>query len=253
MEQTIQSITAMPTNQLFNFLTKFLKRYYPRQNIYIKPYQYIYACGDAEYPVALVAHLDTVFQDDRDTLILHDQEYDVMFATNGAGFDDRRGVYAICELVKKGYRPSIIFTTGEEAGGIGAQVFIKDFPKAKTKNLKYIIELDRQGYNDCVFYSCDNPEFVEYVEAFGFKFDLGSFTDISFICPEWGIAGVNLSVGYYREHSLAEILFVQDLYDTIEKVEIMLLNRQETSDFKYIPMTTKRMEELYLDAERRYS
>ena len=105
--------------------------------------------------------------------------------------------------------------------------------------------MDRQGYNDCVFYDCDNPDFVTYIENFGFKFDLGSFTDISFICPDWKIAGVNLSIGYYREHSLAEILFVQDLYDTISKVELMLLDRQEAPSFKYIPMSIKRMEELY--------
>ena len=245
MEKSIQNFTIMPTNQLFDFLIKFLRQYYSRNNIHSRLYQYIYVCGDAECPVALVAHLDTVFPDDRNTLILHDKEYDVMFATNGAGFDDRRGVFAIYELVKKGYRPSIIFTTGEERGGIGAQALIKDYPKALTKNLKYIIELDRRGYNDCVFYDCDNPDFVTYIENFGFKFDVGSFTDISFICPDWKIAGVNLSVGYYREHSLAEILFVQDLYDTISKVELMLLDRQEAPSFKYIPMSIKKMEELY--------
>ena len=68
----VQDFVTMPTNQLFDFLVEFLKQYYSRNNIHSKPYQYIYVCGDAEYPIALVAHLDTVFPDDRNTWVLHD-------------------------------------------------------------------------------------------------------------------------------------------------------------------------------------
>ena len=32
-----------------------------------------------------------------------------------------------------------------------------------------MIELDRRGKNDCVFYDCYCPDFIEYVEQFGFE------------------------------------------------------------------------------------
>ena len=88
-------------------------------------------------------------------------------------------------------------------------------------DLNYIIQLDRRGSNDCVFYECNNPEFVEYVEAFGFVTAHGTFSDISTICPSWGIAGVNLSIGYIDEHSYSEILYVGNMLATIGKVEKM--------------------------------
>ena len=68
--------------------------------------------------------------------------------------------------------------------------------KEAPMKLNYIIQLDRRSSNDCVFYDCDNKEFTKYVESFGFLEGIGSFSDISVICLSWGIAGVNLSVGY---------------------------------------------------------
>ena len=46
-------------------------------------------------------------------------------------------------------------------------------------DMKYIIQLDRRGTSDCVFYNCANEAFIEYVEKFGFIENFGSFSDIS--------------------------------------------------------------------------
>ena len=102
------------------------------------------------------------------------------------------------------------------------------------KELKYIIELDRRGSNDCVFYDCDNNDFTRYVESFGFVEAIGSFSDISEICPSWGIAGVNLSVGYSDEHSYVETLRVGPLFDTIQKVKNMLNDAENIEKFEYV-------------------
>jgi DNA-directed RNA polymerase subunit RPC12/RpoP len=85
-----------------------------------------------------------------------------------------------------------------------------------------------------VFYDCDNEDFEKYVEKFGFVTAYGSFTDICHLCPSWGVAGVNLSVGYRDEHTVSEVLFVGQLLDTIEKVKKMLSER-EIPEFVYIP------------------
>jgi hypothetical protein len=85
-----------------------------------------------------------------------------------------------------------------------------------------MIELDRRGKNDCVFYDCCNREFIEYIEKFGFVEEWGSFSDISFLMGAWEICATNLSVGYLNEHSAIETLNAKDLFDTIEKVKIML-------------------------------
>ena len=84
--------------------------------------------------------------------------------------------------------------------------------------LKFIVEIDRRGSHDAVYYDCDNPDFEDYVSGKGFKTALGSFSDISYIAPQLGVAAVNLSSGYYNAHQLCEYINRAELENTIEKV-----------------------------------
>lgn len=229
--QLFRTIAQMKDTTLLKSMSKLLERYYPQDKI-ITTQNYI-LCGEGEIPIMLVAHMDTVFKAPP-SRIYYDQKQRVMWSPQGLGADDRAGVFAIAKILSHGYRPSICLTMGEEKGGIGAAALVKDIPDCPF-DLKYIIQLDRQGTNDCVFYDCDNPEFTEYVEKFGFITDWGTFSDISDICPEWKVAGVNLSVGYKNEHSEIETLSTDALYATIKKVEKMLRNANEANRFEYIP------------------
>lgn len=190
---------------------------------------YIVAIG--EIPIALVAHMDTVFKFPVADLF-YDRQKGALWSPQGLGSDDRAGLFAIIKILQDGYRPSIILTTGEESGGIGAQALITDHPICPIPNLKYMIQLDRHGTNDCVFYDCYCPDFINYIESFGFCERYGSFTDISFLMPAWQIVGVNLSVGYEDEHSYTEMLFVNPLLDTIRKVKNILAEK-DIPTFKY--------------------
>lgn len=192
--------------------------------------QYIYAIGDI--PITLVAHMDTVFKFPAKEFY-YDREANVVWSPDGGGADDRAGVFAILYILKSHFRPSIIFTTDEEKGCIGAEALTTDIPMALTET-KYIVQLDRRGKDDCVFYDCYNQEFEKYVNHFGFKTAIGSFSDISIICPFWKIAGVNLSVGYFNEHSTAEYLNVGYLFNTITKVIRMLNDAENAKQHIYI-------------------
>lgn len=189
----------------------------------------IIAYGDI--PICLVAHLDTVHCAPPCNFY-YDREEGVVWSPDGLGADDRAGIYIILALIKKGYRPHILFCLNEEVGGRGAAIFAAE--PCYFDDVRYFIELDRQGMDDCVFYWCDNKDFTSYIESFGFLTQKGLFSDISVLCPSWKIAGVNLSVGYFDEHSLAEHLFVPSLFDTMEKVSIMLENPPDNM-YLYIP------------------
>ena len=226
--KTFEQLASLTQNSLKKVLSSFLKRHYSKV---IETKEYIYAEG--EIPIALVAHMDTVFKKPPSE-IFFDERHNVMFSPQGLGADDRAGVFAIIQIIRGGQKPHVIFTTDEEYGALGAMELSKlDCP---FTNLKYIIQLDRRGSDDCVFYECDNEDFVEYIESFGFTWNYGSFTDISELCPSWKIAGVNLSVGYRDEHSETEVLFVGQLLATISKVKKMLNAAAEAPVFKYIPM-----------------
>ncbi len=208
-------------------MVQYLKAKYDNNVIITK--DYIIAIGDI--PIALVAHMDTVFKTPVSDLY-YDQRKGVLWSPQGIGGDDRAGIFAILKILQEGLRPSVILTTDEELGGVGACALVEAYPECPIPGLKYMIELDRHGTNDCVFYDCYCPEFVDYVESFGFCERWGSFTDISFLMSEWDIVGVNLSVGYEDEHSYTEILQINPLFDTIRKVKEML-KEKDIPTFQY--------------------
>ena len=194
----------------------------------------MYMIAEGELPICLCAHMDTIFDKLPDT-IYYDQEKNVMWSPQGLGADDRAGNYAIIELLERGYRPSIILTDMEEKGGLGAEALISRFPECPFVDCRAIIQLDRQGKDDAVYYDCDNKTFEKKITLYGFKTQWGTFTDISIIAPAWKIAAVNLSVGYYNEHRLIETLNLKQLESTIKKVERILKDCGKWPSYAYIP------------------
>ena len=226
-----ETIVKMTQPVLMAYLSEQLKKYYDERDIVVTK-DYILAHGTI--PVALVAHMDTVFKT-APTEVFYDTRKNVLWSPDGLGADDRAGVFAILQILQAGYRPNIVFSTDEEKGCIGARA-LADEKECPFEDLRYVIQLDRRGTVDCVFYDCDNPEFTKYVESFGFIETYGSFTDISELCPAWKVAGVNLSVGYRDEHSTSEVLFASPLFATIEKVKKMLsVPVEDIPHFKFIP------------------
>lgn len=200
---------------------------YGYKNILCNPGKdYILAMGDI--PIVLVAHLDTVFPGSRHFIDLYyDEKQGVMWSPDGLGADDRAGVLAISIMLKEtSYRPTILFTTNEESDLRGAYM-------AAQVNIKpnFVIELDRQGRGESVYYKCDNKEFEAYINSFGFTTCRGSYTDISVLCPVWECAGVNLSVGYYDEHSYIELWRKDDFLYTQERLYKILAHTPPK--FKY--------------------
>ena len=221
----------MNQNSLLKVLPKILiDKYGYSENQIIQTKDYIIAEGTL--PIALVAHLDTVFPALPEK-IYYDSKAKVMWSPQGLGADDRAGVYSIIQILEMGYRPHIIFTTDEEDGCIGTQKMLFDYPDPPFE-LKYIIQLDRQGIDDCVFYNCNNKIFEKYVHNFGFNTAEGSYSDISFIAPQWGVAAVNLSIGYENEHSYLETLSIEAMQNTILTVCLMLLDVKNINRFNYI-------------------
>ena len=85
-----------------------------------------------------------------------------------------------------------------------------------------MIELDRRGTEDAVFYDCENKKFQEFIIGQGFKKDQGTFSDISILSPAWDIASVNLSIGYFNEHTKEEFLFTKATERNLQRVRKIL-------------------------------
>lgn len=231
--RTYQNICHLTERGVLAFMKDLLKSRY--ETVYMTP-SYLIAIG--QIPVALVAHADTVFsKPPRIENFFYDQEKDVIWNPDGAGADDRAGVYAITDIIRNStLRPHVIITTGEESGCIGAGKLIAHIHKFPG-DLKFMIQLDRRGQQDSVYYDLDNIEFEEFINKFGFKTEWGTFTDISVLAPAWRVAAVNFSVGYEDEHHEVERLHVDWLQATIEKTKNILQYVQEhpeVPEFQYI-------------------
>ena len=211
---------------------------------------FLFAKGNI--PILLVAHMDTFHRELPKKIVYENGK---MSSPQGIGGDDRCGCYALMEIIKN-YDCSVMFCEDEEIGMIGAEKFT-DYLKVilddedegidtKTKygvcskdfEFNYIIELDRKGSDDAVFYDCDNPDFEEFVTESGdWKSAWGSFSDISTLAPVLGCAAVNLSSGYYNAHSTNEYVVLDELEESILKTCRLIEKTKPEDKFEYIEKT----------------
>lgn len=164
-------------------------------------------------PILLVCHMDTVHKKQPRKI----NGRTIISSPQGIGGDDRCGVYAVLEILKK-YDCHAVFTEDEEVGCVGADFFARSNLARRIKDkMLFAIELDRKGNKDAVFYECDNEKFTEFVTKEYWEEDYGSFTDICEICPEINCAGVNLSTAYYKQHTTDEFVNLVELDEVIDE------------------------------------
>lgn len=228
--KSFAKICKMSQDQLKTYLTKYMKSKY---NDVTSSDGFIYAKGT--FPVLLVAHMDTVHQEQIKQLVYSDNGNKIS-SPQGIGGDDRCGIYMILNIIQD-FNCSVLFTEDEEVGCIGAKKFVRALRSKEIELAKvnYMIELDRKGDNDAVFYECDNPEFERFIlQDDDWQLAYGSYTDIVELEPEIGVAGVNFSCGYYKAHTTDEYVIISEMKTNIEKVKRLLARTDENKEFEFI-------------------
>ena len=219
---------------LLAYLKNQLTKVYDEKDTIIDD-EYLYFRGES--PVCLVSHLDTVHRE-LPVNILIDEESGLMWSPQGIGGDDRCGTFAVLyilanQLKENKPKPTILFTTNEEIGCLGASKASREIPKDMIEHLKFLVEIDRRGTDDCVFYGTRNKVFEEFIESFGFVKAHGSCSDISKLSPAWDIASTNLSSGYFSEHTKSEYINVNNLMNTINKIINILADDRTINGEKF--------------------
>lgn len=196
---------------------------------------FLYAPG--KIPVLLTAHMDTVHKNtvsDYYEFVMGNGNHKIS-SPQGIGGDDRCGIFIILMLIAAGYKPYVLFCEDEEIGCVGSGKFVKTKYIDELKKMKYMVQLDRRNDKDCVFYDCDNRDFVKYIEKVtGYEENYGSCSDISWLAPAAGVAAVNLSCGYYNEHHLNEYVIIEEMLNTYKATLKLIEDLDNTEHFKYI-------------------
>lgn len=218
----LKKILRMSQAELKSYLDRILQeKGYPT----VSRKGFLYAPGTV--PVLLVAHLDTVHRE-KPEIICFSEDGRFLMSPQGIGGDDRCGVYMILRIVQSA-NCHVLFCEDEETGGNGARAFTESRLRL---NVNYIVEMDRRGENDAVFYGCDNPGFTDFVLSFGFQEKQGSFSDISLVAPYLKTAAVNLSAGYYNEHRPHECIDMMAVENNIRRVVHMV--QADTEHFRFV-------------------
>ena len=239
--KTFEDICRMTQHEVKTYMSGYLSS---KKYKVVNEDGFLYAKGDV--PVLLVAHMDTVHKEQCKEIVNVNGK---ISSPQGIGGDDRCGVFIIMNLVKE-LHCSVLLCEDEESGGVGARKFIKATYKRSDDSgniieekyiehldVNYMIEFDRKGNSDAVFYSCDNKDFTNFVEDMtGFKFAYGTFSDISALMPAAKLAAVNLSSGYYNAHSVTEYVMYDEMIDTIDAAKVLIKEKCE-KPFEYVART----------------
>jgi hypothetical protein len=209
----------------------------------------LYAFWDNDSPIVLQAHIDIVESKSysHSTRTMVDGKWidkppkkqekekkniiryrDRIGCTNGVlGGDDRAGVMAMIVIFRACVRdktslPSLLLTNKEESGSAGMRAFVKDNKPSILSSARIIIAMDRRGCSEYVYYEDPEKPVLQYIESFGFIKSHGSYSDGRIIATDWKIPHINLSIGYYDNHSNNEILHLDEMMLTANRVIAMI-------------------------------
>ena len=196
---------------------------------------FVYVPGNRQDRVLLIAHCDTVWDKEyfncgtiNQAIKCENGTYCGVKENFGIGADDRAGCAILWLLKDSGH--SLLITDGEEYGRIGSFHIKEKYPEIfdELNKHSYMIQFDRRNSRDYKCYKIPvTNDFKSFIEKeLGFV-DAGTtaFTDIVTLCNK--ICGVNLSVGYYNEHSSSEALVFDEWYHTLNIAEAMLSKKQK--------------------------
>ncbi len=180
--------------------------------------RFVYVPGSRPDRVLLVAHADTVWQgSNAEQAVCF--EGGVFLSRNGitgTGADDRSGCAILWMLRSSGH--SLLITDGEERGQRGAQALARNDELLREINAhSFMVEFDRRGKCDCKYYNIPvTDQFKEYIAMNTGFIEAGrsSSTDITTLCRS--VCGVNLSTGYYNEHTADEFLVFDEWFNTLQ-------------------------------------
>lgn len=131
----------------------------------------------------------------------------------GIGADDRLGVATIHHIVENDLLNGhgILLSDGEEIA-LGSYAIATN-PEIRRRLLddkyNWMLEFDYPGVDSFTTYRNEDKKFVEAIESLtGFTRQPGSFSDIRALGDYTGYYGINVAIGYVRQHTPRETIIL---------------------------------------------
>ena len=207
--------------------------------------------SNPEYYPAVVCHTDCVLpHKNKQVDIQQGKIFGKDVKTNkriGLGMDDANGICCAIQLLKSIPNLKVCFTTEEEIGYNGAYSAAENIDF--WYNVSYMIQADRHGKSDLITFTngidSASDKWLEEASGvmaeFGYSEAPGIGTDIGVLAEELKISGVNISCGYYKEHTDKEYTIISELQNCLNFMEKLLFtiptDKQYDIKIEYVPRT----------------
>lgn len=178
--------------------------------------------SEGEFYPCLTAHMDTVHASNKPFIeegkMLEIVEKDgILWCEHGIGGDDKAGISIILTILDEIETAKACFFVQEEPGCVGSEHLNEDW----FRDVGYTIAYDSPGYNRSAF-ACsgvmlfDKDFYENHVKPVFSGFGVTNFysepcTDIENIRIKVGIACVNISAGYYNQHTKSEFCNFEEM------------------------------------------
>ncbi len=179
--------------------------------------------GEAITYPCIVSHIDTVHRiiPNEDYMVIDNDNHFFAIDKNkmsltGIGGDDKCGIYTCLDNLIREPKIKLAFFVDEEIGCVGSSQADLSF----FKDVSFILQADRKGYNDIV----SNISGIEMFDAdFLFKIDdtlnsykrelnNGGMTDVMQLAEDGvQVSMANFSCGYYNPHCDSEYVVIDEL------------------------------------------
>ena len=204
----------------------------------------------------VVAHMDTVhtFASARE-LIIRDGVISAQYIKSGLpcglNADDCNGILVALQLLETLPNLKVCFTTQEEIGGKGAYEAANNIEF--FLDVRYLIQADRRGNSDLIIHTngidSASENFVKDIKPLMEKYkyfeETGTFTDIGVLASELLISGVNVSCGYYNEHTFKECCNINELNNCLNFIHDIIISLDNQNTVYVIKMQKSYTNSLY--------
>lgn len=162
----------------------------------------------------------------------------------GLGCDDSNGICVALQMLEELPDLKVIFTTEEELGAKGAieACFNTDF----LYNVRYFLQADRRGSSDLITHTNGidvvTEEFLSdlkpLMKKYGYSENTGTYTDVGELVENARICGVNISCGYYSEHTAKEYCKISELENCLNFIYEILTTLNSDKQY-HIEITSR--------------
>lgn len=202
-----------------------------------------------DYYACVVAHTDCVIPHSNKSVKIKDNKitgrHSVTNKQIGLGMDDTVGICCALQLLKKHNNLKVCFTTEEEIGFNGAYEASENIDF--FHDVSYFIQADRHGasdlitYTNCIYSASELwlEEATPIMAKYGYSEAHGLGTDIGVLAQALELSGVNISCGYYNEHTDKEYGVISEIENCLNFMDELLdripLDKQYEIKIAYHP------------------